>query len=971
MNRIRLVVLMVIGFALLSDRDGSAQPPDTSPSREDSIARVRELVAKYCIDCHDAASKAGGLDLNQLLSRDGFDGTLVFENVITHRMPPSDAEQPTASERRELLNGLSVASLHATIKPYRRISRYEFNHSANDLLGIQMDLSGEIPEDRGTNVFDSDRRIMLSKEQMGAYFAAADELLEFALPENGFPAEQSWTTSTIQDSHETYNIYVRDYQEGLLFSWTRANNGNSYSYFYDHFEPPVKGWYDLTFDAAKVGDFEEDVSVLVYAGKYYYADDRPQPQRLLGVLSLGNRELQPYMIRGFLYPGENVSVHCYSRHTWRQQGGNEGAYIKQLNIRGPTVDAWPPATYRKLFDGVPLNIPERATHTHQSSVTALQQIGGRVTVSSFQVGMEKEKMLDRSSKTFWHTRFTPDVAAPPHYVILENPTQQEILGLLYTTWSGGNGNGQVKKYEVSLSDDGVRWEEPIQQGSLEVMHAAEQEIWFPEKTRKPFLRFLVREAVELDGKSLASIGGLDVILETSANAALSVPAPQKISVGSDSIQDLQQVVRRFANQAFSSELSEDELAPYYAVSLDAFREEGDFENAARQGFKAILCSHRFLLAPGSYRNDSFRIAASLARCLWLSVPDPKLMALAATDDLHGESMSAEIDRMLRDPRARRMIHSFCDQWLNLRSFNKVSPSLKLYPEYNDLLNFYLPQETEDFLFHLIQENSPATDLIDSDFSMLNQRLAQHYGIDGVIGEEMRKVKLPLDSPRGGLLTMGSVLKVTSDGFQTSPILRGAWVSKNIAGNTLSPPPESVKAIEPNAHKATTLKEQIEEHKNNETCFACHKSIDPYGFALESFDATGAFRSKYRVEVPHQGTFLYRLEGYFDWGGEVDPSGEVGDSQFEDINGLKKLLISDHKKVAYNFVKKFFEYANGYEPTLQQRIDLYSMIADSPEDCRLKDLITKVIMVSFGEEKLKGTAGDVPANHVDAKRRMQP
>jgi len=955
MNRILLVVFF--GMTLLFGRDGYAESPSTSASREHSIARARELVAKYCIDCHDAASKEGNLDLSRLLSHDRFDGTLVFENVITKRMPPSDAEQPTASERREILNWLSNSSGPRALRPYRRISRYEFNHSANDLLGIQLDIAGEIPEDRGTNAFDSDRRIMLTKEQLSAYFKAVDELLNFSVPEDGFPEEQSWTTNTIKDSHESYNIYTRDYMEGQLFSWTRSNNGIGYSYFYDHFEPPAKGWYELTFDAAKLGDFAEDISILVYAGSYYYADDRPQPQRLLGVLSVGAKDVKPYTIRGFLYPGENVSVHCYSRHTWRQQGGHEGAYIKQLNVRGPILDAWPPGSYRHLFADLPLSYPDRIPQKNHSSATDLQQIGGRVTVSSFQEGMEKEKMLDRSSKTFWHTRFTPDVANPPHYVILENPEQIEIEGLSYTTWSGGNGNGQVKGYSVSLSDDGTNWGNPIVEGRLEVMLAAEQEIRFPAKTRSRFIRFLVTDAISLDGKSLASIGGLDVILEPSANAAVSVPQPQNISVGSNSTQDLQRVVRRFANDAFASELSEDELAPYYSVSLDAFREDGDLVNAARQGFKAILCSHRFLLAPGSHRNHSYRTAASLARCLWLSVPDRKLMELAAADDLHGEPMSAEIDRMLRDPRARRMIHSFCDQWLNLRSFNKVSPSLKLYPEYNDLLNYYLPQETEDFLYYLIQENLPVTHLIDSDFSMLNQRLAQHYGIDGVIGEEMRKVMLPSNSPRGGLLTMGSVLKVTSDGFQTSPILRGAWVSKNIAGNTLSPPPESVKAIEPSANKATTLKEQIEEHKNNATCLACHKSIDPYGFALESFDATGQWRTKYRVEIPHQGTFLFRLEGYFQVAGEVDASGEIGDSGFNDVIGLKKVLLSDHKKVAYNFAKKFFEYANGYEPTLQQRIDLYGMISDNPDDCRLKDLITEVMLYSYGGQNHDGVAFD--------------
>ena len=192
-----------------------------------------------------------------------------------------------------------------------------------------------------------------------------------------------------------------------------------------------------------------------------------------------------------------------------------------------------------------------------------------------------------------------------------------------------------------------------------------------------------------------------------------------------------------------------------------------------------------------------------------------------------------------------MIHSFCDQWLNLRSFNKVAPSLKLYPLYNDLLNHYLPLETEAYLNHLIQENLPVGHLIDADFSFLNQRLAQHYGVEGVIGQQLRKVPFGPEVPRGGLLTMGSILKVTADGFDTSPIRRGAWVSKNIAGNTLAPPPEEVKAIEPEHGKeAAALREQIEEHKTNPVCYACHKSIDPYGFALENFDATGQWRTQY-------------------------------------------------------------------------------------------------------------------------------
>ena len=175
--------------------------------------------------------------------------------------------------------------------------------------------------------------------------------------------------------------------------------------------------------------------------------------------------------------------------------------------------------------------------------------------------------------------------------------------------------------------------------------------------------------------------------------------------------------------------------------------------------------------------------------------------------------------------------------------------------------------------------------------------------------------------------------------------RGAWISRNIAGNTLSPPPESVKAIEPDANHGTTLKEQVDAHKNHSTCYACHKSIDPYGFALESFDATGQWRTRYQVEKPHDGTFIYRPEGYFKLTGDVESSGAIGESKFDDVFGLKKILLSEHKKIAYNFAKKYFEYANGFKPTLKQRIDLFKMIPAASEDCRLRSLIHQVLMYS--------------------------
>ena len=196
------------------------------------------------------------------------------------------------------------------------------------------------------------------------------------------------------------------------------------------------------------------------------------------------------------------------------------------------------------------------------------------------------------------------------------------------------------------------------------------------------------------------------------------------------------------------------------------------------------------------------------------------------------------------------------------------------------------------------------------------------------------------------MTMASVLKVTTDGFDTSPILRGAWISKNIIGTPLSPPPESVAALEPEHGKeAKTLREQIDQHKSKKSCYACHKSIDPYGFALESYDATGQWRENYKVKQAHGGTFQYRLKGYYKLGAVVDASGEIDKNKFDDIFGLKKFLLSNQRKVAYNFAKKFFEYSNGYQPNLTQRLHLWDFINRRPENERMKDLMTEVLTYS--------------------------
>ena len=191
-------LLCFLGFVFFAEASLSA----SQKFKETALGHFEN----YCFDCHDGESKKGNLDLANLLEKGDLDGSLIFEHLITAKMPPKNKNQPSAEEKKLMLDWLSQRQADSVSNSYRRISRHEFVHSLNDLLGVQLDLTGEIPEDRGTNDFDSDRRIKLTKEMLASYFTVADEILEFALPARGFAQERIWVTNKIKDSHRTYNI---------------------------------------------------------------------------------------------------------------------------------------------------------------------------------------------------------------------------------------------------------------------------------------------------------------------------------------------------------------------------------------------------------------------------------------------------------------------------------------------------------------------------------------------------------------------------------------------------------------------------------------------------------------------------------------------------------------------------------------------------------------------------------------------
>ena len=414
--------------------------------------------------------------------------------------------------------------------------------------------------------------------------------------------------------------------------------------------------------------------------------------------------------------------------------------------------------------------------------------------------------------------------------------------------------------------------------------------------------------------------------------------------------DARKVIASFANRAFRRPASEEEVTNYTKLVTDALGSGATFENAVRIGCKAVLTSSEFLFfAEERGRLDDYALATRLAYFLWSSAPDDELLKLAAGKKLSQPAvLRAQTERLLNNPRALAFTRNFTGQWLSLRDIDATVPDARLYPEYDEMLKVAMLQETETFFTELVRANLSAANFIHSDFAMLNERLARHYGIPGVAGEEMRKVALKPEYKRGGLLTQASIMKVTANGTTSSPVLRGVWILKHLFGTPLHLPSEDVGAVEPDTRGATTIREQLAQHSNQASCAGCHQYIDPPGFALESYDVIGGLRDRYRsggtgdpvnIILPYSfSNVRYKLAK------PVDASGEMADGRkFTGLDEFKKLLLSQQDQVVRAFIKNLVTYATGAPVSFADRNTVEAILAKTkPQQFPVRTLIHEVV-----------------------------
>lgn len=362
------------------------------------------------------------------------------------------------------------------------------------------------------------------------------------------------------------------------------------------------------------------------------------------------------------------------------------------------------------------------------------------------------------------------------------------------------------------------------------------------------------------------------------------------------------IIERFVFHAYRRAVKTDEVDRLVGLVRQAEAQGDSFDKGIQLALQAILVSPHFLFRielDSQPRNEQaihavndFELASRLSYFLWSSMPDHELFEQARQGKLHEEPiLESQVRRMLKDGKAHSLVENFAGQWLELRSLKNVSPDPGLFPGFDEALRAAMLKESELFFGAVAKEDRSILDFLDADFTFLNERLARHYGINGVHGDQFQRVHLTTDQ-RGGILTQASILTVTSNPTRTSPVKRGKWILDNLLGTPPPPPPPDVPELKEGKELTGTLRQRMEQHRANPSCATCHQRMDPLGFGFENYDAIGTWRT---------------LDGK----SPIDPSGVLPDGKsFKGPKELKAILKGKEEEFRRCFTEKLLTYALG-------------------------------------------------------------
>ena len=852
----------------------------------------RQFLEKHCLDCHDAETKKGGLDLTALRF-DLEDSTNFSRWVLVHdrssngEMPPKKKARPDAVELERFAKSLSASLVsveQARIAvegraTQRRLNRYEYENALRDLLHAPwLQVRDSLPEDGEAHRFNKvGEALDVSHVQMARYLGAADYALRQVMA----------TQATLPET-KTTRYYARDQR-----SYTGPMKFSVFNTAPERATFPVLGFQ---------GQSE------VRAGTAPISSTNRAERELegVGVVASAYEPIEPKFnqFRAPVAGRYKLRFNAYSVWVGPGQGSkwfipnlddiSQGHRDEPITITAET----PPRLLRHLgdFDVT----PEPGVHELDVWLLAGEVIrpdAGRLFRS-------------RPGASRWQNPLAETNGQPG--VVFR---WMEVEGPIYDQWPTAG-------HKLLFAD-------------------------LPMVTRK------VEPAIEARRDEQQGRTNRFGERRFSPSAGVEVSSRKPMD-------DAGRLLRAFIRQAYRRPVDEAaELKRFLPVVSTALKKGNNFTDAMIAGYTAVLCSPEFVCLeekPG--RLDDYALASRLSFFLWNSPPDGQLRAVAARGQLsQSDALRVQTERLLNDPRSRRFVDAFLDYWLDLRRIQATSPDAEIYSDYylDDLLSESAQSETQLFFAELLRSDLPARNVVASDFAMLNEKLAGHYGLPKVQGVALKKTALPKDTPRGGLMTQASVLKVTANGTTTSPVLRGAWIMERILGQKPPPPPPSVPAVEPDIRGAVTIRQQLEQHRTLESCSACHTRIDPAGFALENFDVMGGWRDRYRATgngTPEQGFAKSGQKFAFHYALPVDATGELPDGRkFSDVRELKQLLLSDEKQIARNLVRQLATYATGAPVRFADRAQMDAIMeAASTSHYGVRSLVHELVQSDLFRSK---------------------
>ncbi len=831
---------------------------------------VTPLLQKYCYECHGDGKHKGDvmLDREQTLPevhQAAKKWETVMDRVRSQEMPPDDADaQPSAAERdaisgwieRELFR-IDPANPDPGRVTIHRLNRNEYNNTIRDLLGVDLLAADDFPADNSGYGFDNISDVLsLPPVLLEKYLTAARRMTDEAIPTEiphtrlqkfranlmavGFNAEgdrgDGWMPLGALEEDAvstTANFAAGDYiLRTQAWASPKGKYGSSNKPLSEvpiiasaMVDDTVIGEWKVAAPEAKPEGFEMRISI-------------PAGRHRLGI---ANRR-----VRG----GVN-ELDIKNGRVGPVQGGT--VYVKTVELEGPL----PTATRRYAAKQIEVTgdgrfLPDGTRLLEREGEVALRLVVPadgeyllRAQAYSTQAGNEPARMEFRLAGKVLTTF---DVRAPGR--VIATAGQRVFSPLLLEPVP------QVYEFRTKIAAGEYRF------AAAYVNDFADPENKNPNlRDRNLFIQHL--EVAGLDEPALVPkrIGAMDRLF-----AAAATPPPQTglggffarmtgrpAPVPSEAAQ-ARTIVGEFARRAWRRPVEPgevDELLKLYTAT----RADGEsFDGGVKVALQAVLVSPHFLfrgeIPTGAIASTTararpvgeFALASRLSYFLWSSMPDEELFDLAGRGALR-KNLEAQVRRMLASPKARSLVTNFAGQWLEIRNLKYVEPDKKLFPDFDDGLRTAMRDETEAFFAHIMQQDRSVLEFLTADYTFVNERLAKHYGLPGVTGDELRQVSLA-NTPRRGVLTQASVLTITSNPTRTSPVKRGKWVLEDLLGTPPPPPPPNVPDL-PNDGKSVTgtLRHQMEQHRANPTCASCHARMDPIGFGLENFDAIGAFRTK--------------------------------------------------------------------------------------------------------------------------------